>query len=78
MTNTKKTKADLLKDLETLRLESETLKGTSVLSIVAPEYRNEFAELAERVLEGNSGHLEFEVIGLKGIRRRLQTQAVPM
>jgi PAS domain S-box-containing protein len=52
--------------------------GSSVLGIIAPEYRAAFDEMHRRVIRGQSGHLEFEVIGLKGGRRLLETHAVPL
>jgi PAS domain S-box-containing protein len=35
-------------------------------------------ELTERVIRGGSGTLEFELVGLKGTRRWLETHAVPL
>jgi diguanylate cyclase (GGDEF)-like protein/PAS domain S-box-containing protein len=52
--------------------------GKKVQGIVAPHHRRAFVELIQRVFEGESGHLEFEVIGLKGVRRWLETYEVPM
>lgn len=56
----------------------EMVKGKQVLGIVAPEYRNEFDRLTQNVFKGHSGTLEFEIIGLKGTHRWLETHAVPM
>jgi PAS domain S-box-containing protein len=52
--------------------------GRPVLDLIAPEYRAEFEQLHERVIAGESVQLQFEVIGLKGGRRWLETHAVPM
>ncbi len=52
--------------------------GTSVLTLVAPEHREAFAELTRRAAQGEPGVLEFEIIGLKGTRRWLETHAVPL
>jgi PAS domain S-box-containing protein len=52
--------------------------GQKVLGIIAPGHQFAFADLTRRVLEGESGKLEFEVIGLKGGRRWLDTHAVPL
>jgi PAS domain S-box-containing protein len=52
--------------------------GQSVYSVVTEEYRRQFKELNESVFQGNSGSLEFEIIGLKGTRRWLETHAVPV
>jgi len=49
-----------------------------VLDVIAPEYREAFAEMHRRVIAGETVQLEYEVIGLKGGRRWLETHAVPM
>jgi len=56
----------------------EQVRGTPITSIVAPEYRHAFAALHKRVMDGETGTLEFEIIGLKGTRRWLETRAVPL
>ena len=53
-------------------IEAESLQqviGHPLLELVASEYRADFANLHKRVLAGESGQLEFEIIGLKGHRR---------
>jgi PAS domain S-box-containing protein len=52
--------------------------GKKVVGIVAPGHQFAFADLTRRVFTGESGQLEFEVIGLKGGRRWLETHAVPL
>ena len=62
-------------------LEADTidqLAGCSLLDVVVPEYRAAFGEMHGRVLAGESMRMEFEVVGLKGGRRWLETNAVPM
>ena len=56
----------------------EQVVNQPLLSIIAPEYRAAFAEMHQRVIAGESAHMEFEVLGLKGGRRWLETHAVPM
>jgi diguanylate cyclase (GGDEF)-like protein/PAS domain S-box-containing protein len=56
----------------------EQVVGCSVLELIAPEYRNAFAELHKRVIAGDAMQLEYQVIGLKGGRRWLDSHAVPM
>ncbi len=56
----------------------EQVVGESVLAIVAPEQRDAFADLTRRVFQGEAGALEFEIIGLKGTRRWLESHAVPL
>ena len=56
----------------------EQVAGRPALNWVAPEYREAYARMHRRVLGGESVQLEFEVRGLKGGHRRLETHAVPM
>ncbi len=50
----------------------------SVFSLIAPADRPAFQALHEKVLRGESGVLEFELIGLKGTRRAMETHAAPL
>jgi len=53
--------------------------GKNISSIIAPEYRDAFNNLRDIAInEGKSGVLEFEIIGLKGGRRTLETHSVPL
>lgn len=52
--------------------------GQSVFKLVAPEHREAFTQMHERVIAGEGQVLEFEVLGLKGTRRWMETHAVPM
>jgi PAS domain S-box-containing protein len=54
------------------------IAGQSVYGIIAPEYRAGFRALNEAVFRGESQIAEFEIIGLKGTRRWLQTHACPL
>lgn len=56
----------------------EQVAGHSVLDIIAPEYHAAYTELHKRVLAGEPRQMEFEVFGLKGGRRWLESHAVPM
>ena len=56
----------------------EQVRGSMVADIVTPPYREAFMALSERVNQGGSGSLEFEIVGLKGGHRWLETHAVPM
>jgi PAS domain S-box-containing protein len=56
----------------------EQVDRQRVLSIIAPEYRKSFARMHKQVLAGESMQMEFEVLGLKGRRLWLETNAVPM
>lgn len=56
----------------------EQVVGQAVIDVIAPEYRKAYAELHNRVIAGESMQMEYEVEGLKGGRRWLETHAVPM
>jgi|GEM_PF-865841 diguanylate cyclase (GGDEF)-like protein/PAS domain S-box-containing protein len=51
--------------------------GHSVFDLMAPEHRAAFKAFHERVCRGETCMLEFEIIGLKGGRRWLQSRATP-
>lgn len=54
------------------------IKGAGVNSLLLPQYRPAFKRLVEQVFAGESGSLEFEIVGLKGNRRWMDTHATPM
>jgi PAS domain S-box-containing protein len=56
----------------------QDVAGRQVEELVAPEYREAFVSMHQRVIAGAAEVLEFEVLGLKGGRRWLETHAVPM
>ena len=51
--------------------------GKPIINLIMPEHRRAFLQLTRRVLAGKKGMLEFEILGLKGQRRWLETHAVP-
>lgn len=56
----------------------EQVIGLPVIDVIAPEYQSAFAELHQKVMAGESVKMQYQVIGLKGGRRWLETHAVPM
>jgi len=56
----------------------EQVKGQCVCPLLTSEYREPFMNLNRRVFKGGSGTLLFEVVGLKGSHRWLETHAVPL
>lgn len=56
----------------------EEVKNHILYPLVVQEYRHAFRELNQRVFAGGSGKLEFEIVGLKGGRRWLETHASPL
>jgi|GEM_PF-3622705 len=62
-------------------IEADSLaqvKDRPVLDLIAPEFREDYAKLHQRVLDGETARMQYEVVGLKGGRRWLETHAVPM
>jgi len=56
----------------------EQVEKVGLGGFILPEYRGRFASLHSQVMAGASGLLEFEVLGLKGTRRWLETHAAPL
>jgi PAS domain S-box-containing protein len=54
------------------------VNGKSVLPLIAPEHRVAFKALLQGVCSGNRANLEFEIIGLKGARRWVESYAAPI
>ncbi len=52
--------------------------SASMPDLLLPEHREAYQALTKSVLQGNKGMLVFEIQGLKGTRRWLETHAVPM
>ena len=62
-------------------LEADSVASVKVrplLDYIDPRYRESFVQLHQHVIKGGSGMLHFEVTGLKGTRRWLETHAVPL
>ena len=62
-------------------IEADSLaevRGQRVVNLIAPEHRRAFVALHERVCAGEHGTLEFELIGLKGTRRWMDTTSAPL
>lgn len=65
--------------LEMLQADTfEEVQQHTLTSYLLPEWRAPFIALHKKVMNGHSGTLEFEIQGLKGARRWLETHAVPM
>ena len=56
----------------------DQIVGQHLPPLVLPDYQDAFMALTKRVFEGESGNLKFEVHGLKGSLRWLDTNAVPL
>jgi PAS domain S-box-containing protein len=56
----------------------EMAVGKSVYDLIDPKDRERFRTLNEKVCRGEKGYLEFDIVGFKGERRRMETHAAPM
>ena len=56
----------------------EAVIGRSVYDLVAPEDRDRFREFNEKICREETGALEFDLVGLAGVRRRMETHAAPL
>jgi PAS domain S-box-containing protein len=62
-------------------IEAGTLEGVigaDTFALVAPEYRSDWRSNHARVIAGESLSWEFDIVGLGGTRRRMETHAVPL
>ncbi len=56
----------------------EDVLGRCVYDMVAPEDRDAFKAFNEKICRGSKGTLRFDIIGLRGTRRHMETTAVPL
>jgi PAS domain S-box-containing protein len=54
---------------------SEAVIGKCVYDLIAVEHRDRYREFNERICGGERGSLEFDIVGLKGQRRHMETHA---
>ncbi|WP_276255786.1 MEDS domain-containing protein [Halomontanus rarus] len=57
--------------------ESDVI-GESVYDLIAPEHRERFRHFHEGICRGESGILEFDIVGIEGTRRHVETHAAPL
>jgi PAS domain S-box-containing protein len=57
---------------------AEYIVGRSVLELIAPEHREAYRRFNEQVCDGAKATLEFDVIGLLGTRRHMETHGAPL
>lgn len=54
----------------------EQVIGKPIFNVLMPEYRESFRAFTESVLRGNKGKMEYEITGLKGTHRWMESHAV--
>jgi PAS domain S-box-containing protein len=58
--------------------ENATIEGSSVYDVIAPECRQTWGEHHARVCNGEKLTWEFDIVGLGGTRRHMETRGVPL
>jgi PAS domain S-box-containing protein len=56
----------------------EDVTGRNVYDIIAAEDRDRFRAFNERICKGEKDSLQFDIVGLKGVRRYMETHAAPL
>lgn len=56
----------------------DDVQGGCVYNLIPPAYRDAYREFNERVCRGESGTLEFEIEGLQGTIRHMESHAAPL
>ena len=57
---------------------ADAVIGTSLYEVIAPEDRERYRAFNEGVCRGEQGTLRFDIVGLQGTRRRMETHAAPL
>lgn len=57
--------------------DEDSVIGANVYELVQEDHRERFIEMNEKVCSGQNGHLIFEIVGLEGTRRWMETHAAP-
>ncbi len=57
---------------------ADEVVGKSVYDLIAPKDLDRFREFHDKICRGEKGFLEFDLVGLRGERRRMETHAAPL
>jgi|GEM_PF-3134400 len=57
---------------------SDEVVGKNVYDLIAPEDRDRFKVFNESICQGEDGLLQFDIVGLDGKRRHMETHAAPL
>ncbi|HTC49939.1 MAG TPA: PAS domain S-box protein [Candidatus Aquilonibacter sp.] len=57
---------------------ADEVVGKSVYDLIAPEDRSRFEAFNEKICRGEQGSLQFDMVGLDGKRRHMETHAAPL
>jgi PAS domain S-box-containing protein len=57
---------------------AQEVVGKSLYSLIAPEDRDRYKAFNERICRGEQGSLQFDIVGLEGKRRQMESHAAPL
>jgi PAS domain S-box-containing protein len=57
---------------------AEMVVGRNACDLIAPHDRDRFRAFNEKICRGERASLEFEIVGLKGVGRHMETHATPL
>jgi PAS domain S-box-containing protein len=57
---------------------AEMVVGKKIYDLIASEDRDRFRAFNERICRGEKGSLKFDIVGLRGERRHMETHAAPL
>jgi PAS domain S-box-containing protein len=57
---------------------ADEVVGKSVYDLIAPEDRDRFKAFNQSICRGEQGSLQFDIVGIDGKRRHMETQAAPL
>jgi two-component system, chemotaxis family, sensor kinase Cph1 len=57
---------------------AEAVIGKSIYDVIAPDDRDRFRQFNERICRGEKASLDFDIVGLKGVRCHMETHATPL
>ena len=57
---------------------AEEVIGRSIYDLIAPEDRDRYKAFNESICRGEKGSLQFDIVGLEGKRRHMETHAAPL
>jgi PAS domain S-box-containing protein len=57
---------------------ADAVIGRSIYNLIAPEDRERYREFHARICAGAKGSLEFDIVGLNGTRRQMESHAAPL
>jgi diguanylate cyclase (GGDEF)-like protein/PAS domain S-box-containing protein len=56
----------------------DQVRGHSVYELIVPEHRQRYIDFNKRIFDGHSEIIEYDIIGLKGTRKSVESHAVPL